>query len=145
MFMNLPVPIHRYPFAVQPLRQPFPGLWMEIPTQPQKLRFVGNTRQSQFFSPFAIPLARNATTFHVVISDAQMLLKILLRIRQIELRLHRQHDGKLHHDLDESAPKRAHHEHELVVMIIRTEYGTLDSLQTQGADVTTETTGCSTL
>ena len=95
-----------------------------------------------------------------------MLLKILLRIRQIELRLHRQHEGKLLHDLDESAPKRAHHEHELVVMIIRTEYGapkrahhehelvvmiirteygTLDSLQAQGADVTPKTTSHATL
>ena len=74
-----------------------------------------------------------------------MLLKILLRIRQTELRLHREHEGKLPHDLDESAPKRAHYEHELVVMIIRTEHGTLDSLQAQGADVTPKTTSHTTL
>jgi hypothetical protein len=64
-------------------------------------------------------MSRNALTFHVVITDAQVFLKISLCIFQTVLRLHRQHDGKLSHHLEKPAPKRAQDEWQMMLSVNR--------------------------
>src|ERR1700744_1437222 len=68
-----------------------------------------------------------------------MFTEIRLRISQTVLRLHRQHGDKLNHQEPYLALWVTQDAHESVLMIIRTEHGTLFSLRGQGAAVTTKT------
>jgi hypothetical protein len=65
-----------------------------------------------------------------------MLFKIPFCILQAVLRLHRQHDEKLPHGILKFALKQAQNRHETVLMIVKMEHGTLDSLRAQGTGVT---------
>ena len=74
--MDVPIFIHTDTFGIQPGCQLLIGSWMKVPAQVQKILFRRHPRQSQFFRPFTNPLTGNLTTFHVIITNAQVFAKI---------------------------------------------------------------------
>jgi hypothetical protein len=79
------------PRRIQPLRQRLAGSRMLILAQPEKILCPDSAYQSETLRAEAKPFAGHPLAFVVVISDAEMFLKVFPRICQVVLRLGRDH------------------------------------------------------
>src|SRR5437660_3362282 len=84
-------PVAFHPCGVQPLRERLTRSGILILAQPQEI--IGSDFPAQFepFRSNTNPFAGNALAFIVVITDAEMFLKVLLCVFEIVLRLLRDH------------------------------------------------------
>src|SRR5438132_7427507 len=133
MRMDFPVGVHRYPFPILPLRQPFACIRMKVPAQVHELIRVRRPCQTQRLRSLSHPLSPHLLPFHVVIPDLEMLPEILFRIAQTVLRLHRQHEVTLPHRNENPSLKRAQNFGRLMLPVNSMKDGTLDSFEGEGA------------
>jgi len=79
------------PRGVQPLRERLTRRRILILAQPQEIIGSDFPRQSESLRTRAHPFAGNPLALIVVITDAEMFLKVLLRVLEVVLRLCRDH------------------------------------------------------
>lgn len=83
------------PRAVQSLRQRLSGCGVLVLAKPQKVIGAHLASQTEPSRPNALPFPGHALAFVVVVADAEMLLEVFPRVRQVVLRLCRDHRGML--------------------------------------------------
>ena len=81
--------------GLEPLREQFTSVGIEIVTEAQELVALHLACQPQGFRADAVPLTGNLFALTVVVTDTEVFLEVLLRIDQIALHFPRQHEREI--------------------------------------------------